>query len=459
MGNRIATLFDLDALLASASRTPKARTTHGSPASRRPADAEQARTSRTTSVAFDFGEPISCEHDRPAAVSTAQSLPPVMDMNTVYPFRVESFEADDGAETETVELPDPEGEPGDLYKKDSEATAEAEEHERSPRGEERLETHDHAGQEQEPDVAARSESLAVRDPVYAAQLAAVERDLRELATRTQHPTPDEERSAGLGADSPEADASPPSPRTVSGHQVFDDMASGMQYANTFALPAVEVKRTFAELNERLDTERQAERALAAGATTQARDAVLAAAQQRVSTFAISDEELARDVAALTPPADDEAAREPLAMQASSAHLKHFAPNELILTAAEACRVIMWFWPDVTATSLGAVSDTDRSFAQALLLEAIDASADMKIVEDVYKATYMKVFTDFEDVWEVVKTLAKKAYEDEWFTRAKGKITREKVEHLTIYDSVKKTLARNFRSEMKIRVATGEYVGY
>lgn len=474
MTNRITTLFDLDALLAPRAGAQSLRGAPAKAAAPRGRPQKQARGSGARSVAFDRGEPIVLEHDEPTApVSSAQSLPPLLDMRAAYPFRVESFESDEEATSpDSVELPDPEGEPSALYAKDREATA-VDEEEKADRGSGgRFGTSEPRGDDGEQSIAARAESLAARDPAYAAQLAAMERDLKDLAIRTQHPTPEEERASVLGTprdDDEPASSPPPSPGYAGrgGHAVFDQMAQGMKFANTFALPTVEVKRTFAELNDTLDAQQRAAAARQASADS-ARDAVLSAAKRRVSGLAISDEELARDVAALTPPpvvpvvpvpAAAPVVREPLASQSASAHLKHFLPHELIISAAEAGRVIQWFWPEVTPGQLGGIGDTDRSFAQALLLEAIDSSADMKIVQDVYDATYMKVFTDFEDVWEVVKTLAKKAYEDGWFTRAKGKITREKVDNLTVYVAVKNTLARNFRSEIKIRVATGEYVGY
>jgi hypothetical protein len=465
MHNRITTLFELDGLVA-----PKAGATRGSAPSRSAPSASRpakraggtAKPATTKSMAFDNGAPIVCEHNRPAAPSFAQSLPPVMDPRAAYPFRVESFESDDESLLGTEEQPDPERDPTELYAHDDEPTAG--EDEDSSIGD--IAEEEEEDEELEPSIGAQAESLAVRDPAYAAQLAAVERDLKDLAIRTQHPTPEEERASVLGgATSDDATASAPSPRSMGGHEVFDRMAAGMQYANTFALPSVVVRRSFDEMNRQLDAQQRRAAAGALATTTDEREAVLSAAKRRAGTLAISAEELARDVASLTPPplepaepAERVARRERSVAQAAP-HLKYFPPADLILSAAEAGRVIEWFWPDVKASQLGGITDRDRSFAQALLVEALDASADMKIVEDIYKETYMKVFKDFDDVWEVVKTLAKRAYEDEWFTRAKGRITRDNVENLTIYDSVKKTLARNFRSEIKIRVATGEYVGY
>lgn len=455
MHNRISTLFELDALLAGTMPTGRHAPPPASPkahAAPRPAPAKrQPQSSTVKSLTFDQGAPIVCEHDRPVTTASALALPPVLDLHAAYPFRVESFESGDEEGAPSAERPDPEGAAEDLNKRAAEATAgDDDSGDRA-----RVSMRGDADVRQESDTVSRSEALAIGNPAYAAQLAAVERDLKDLAIRTQHPTPEEERASILGNPADDEPAAPPapSPRSNRGHQVFDEMAKGMQYANTFALPAVEVRRTFDEMNRTLDARERADARAGADAT---RDAVLSAAKARVSTLSISDEELARDVAALTPPKT----QEPLEAQASDdGHLKRFKAEELILSTTEAGRVIEWFWPDVKASELGGVTDTDRGFAQALLVEAIDASASMKIVEEVYKETYMKVFKDFDDVWEVVKTLAKKAYEEEWFTRARGKITRENLEHLTVYDSVKKTIARNFRSAIKIRVSTGEYVGY
>jgi hypothetical protein len=202
----------------------------------------------------------------------------------------------------------------------------------------------------------------------------------------------------------------------------------------YAAQLAAVERNLQELSVRIRYATQAEGA----------DAMLSAAKQRVATLVpMSDEELAHDVAAM----------------GADGQLLHFQPAELTLSAAEAGRVIEWLWPDVKPELLGGIGDVDCSFAQALLVEAIDASADTKIVEELYAETYMKVFRTFGDVWEVMKALGRTAFEEGWFTRAKGRITRENVAHLTIYENVRQSFARSFRGEITRRVATGGYGGY
>jgi hypothetical protein len=132
-------------------------------------------------------------------------------------------------------------------------------------------------------------------------------------------------------------------------------------------------------------------------------------------------------------------------------LRHFSPSELVLSPEDTVAVLRFFWPEMDLTSLGAVTDSDRDFAQGLLLEAVDASCTMETTESIFKKFYLKVPTSFGSILKSAAAIAAKAIENRWSGRCR-KIDPAKVR---IYESVRKTLARNFVTVMRLRLQTGE----
>jgi hypothetical protein len=130
-------------------------------------------------------------------------------------------------------------------------------------------------------------------------------------------------------------------------------------------------------------------------------------------------------------------------------LKHFSGSEVKLDQHDAFAILRFFWlePGMEPSQL---TVEDRAFAQALLVEAIDKSYDMSFVELLFKNFYGKVPSSFEAVRDLVKSFAKEAAK-RWFQHATGK----DLENPQIYESVRATLARNFRSVWQIRLQTGE----
>jgi hypothetical protein len=133
----------------------------------------------------------------------------------------------------------------------------------------------------------------------------------------------------------------------------------------------------------------------------------------------------------------------------SVALRRFAPEEIRLSNEQAWRVLRFFWPDTSILS-GDLTQADLSFAQALLVEAIDSSYHMGYVEHLFKSFYMKVPASWSDVEDMVKGFAKAALKH-WFKHA----TSKDLADAEIYETVRLTLARNFRSTWKIRELTGE----
>ena len=133
----------------------------------------------------------------------------------------------------------------------------------------------------------------------------------------------------------------------------------------------------------------------------------------------------------------------------SIELKRFHSDEIRLTKEQAWRILRFFWPD-TSILPADLTDEDRSFAQGLLVEAIDSSYHMGYVERLFKSFYMKVPASWSDVEDMVKGFAKAALKH-WFKHA----TQADLINPKIYENVRLTLARNFRSTWKIRELTGE----
>ncbi len=97
-----------------------------------------------------------------------------------------------------------------------------------------------------------------------------------------------------------------------------------------------------------------------------------------------------------------------------------------------------------------LSDEDISFAQALLIEAVDSSREMGYVQILFEKAAYKVPTDFSFIQDLAKELCKRAVQN-WFRHA----TRKDLSDPQIYEMVLNTLRRNFRSVWAIRVQTGE----
>jgi hypothetical protein len=133
-----------------------------------------------------------------------------------------------------------------------------------------------------------------------------------------------------------------------------------------------------------------------------------------------------------------------------AELKHFTKNEIKLTQEQAWRILNFFWPGAVGVDPGALTEADRGFAQALLVEAIDASYNMGYAELVYTHFFGKVPTSFGAIKDIVKDFGKAAIKH-WFKHATGADLKDP----KIYESVRASLARNQKSAWAIRQQGGD----
>lgn len=124
-------------------------------------------------------------------------------------------------------------------------------------------------------------------------------------------------------------------------------------------------------------------------------------------------------------------------------LQSFSGDEIVLSNQQAWEILGFFFSSA-GISPAALTDNDRSFAQALLIEAIDASEEMSWIEAIFRSA-MKPNASVKDI---VKELVKKAAKD-WFKHA----TKDKLKDPAIYVSVKNQLTIKWRSAWTIRVET------
>jgi hypothetical protein len=241
------------------------------------------------------------------------------------------------------------------------------------------------------------------------------------------------------------------------------MAKGMSYATEFKLPAVAMTRLFDDLDRDLDQQQRATSARAARAKSRAAAAVIDATPGS-DLPPLTNDDLLQDVTSVV---DETQTRLAQAQASVGGTLRHFTGDEILLTAEQAGQVIHWFWPEIEAASLGTITDEDRSFAQALLLEGVDASLSMGIVEGLFRETYMKVPKDFSDLGKILKSLAKRAIKEGWFKKAEDRIKGEErdgvvtydLDKVAVYESIRVTIARNFRSVIDLRAKYGEPLVY
>ncbi|MDR3621069.1 MAG: hypothetical protein P4L85_17085 [Paludisphaera borealis] len=129
-------------------------------------------------------------------------------------------------------------------------------------------------------------------------------------------------------------------------------------------------------------------------------------------------------------------------------LRKFTRSELAVSPMEAWQVLVFFFGGNAGTVPGWLTDNDRSFAQALLIEAVDASYRMSWIEKLWSSTV----NPSASIKSILGKLAVKAMRD-WLTSCRP----TDLNKAKIYTMVKDQLTRNWRSAWQIRIETGEDV--
>ena len=130
-------------------------------------------------------------------------------------------------------------------------------------------------------------------------------------------------------------------------------------------------------------------------------------------------------------------------------LRHFSADELIFDQQECFAILRFFFIDV-GIQAASLTVRDRSFAQALLVEAVDASYRMGYAEIIFDQFFGKTSVSLADMRKLARSFLEHAAE-RWFRHA----TRSDLSDPKIYESVRATLARNARSAWRVRLATDE----
>jgi hypothetical protein len=120
-------------------------------------------------------------------------------------------------------------------------------------------------------------------------------------------------------------------------------------------------------------------------------------------------------------------------------LRHFSRAEIYLSEMEAGEILTFFG---LSTSGIAIELQDREFAQALLVEAIDASNEMGIISSLFSSSanptssVRSIITQF-----VAKSMLR------WFRTERSSAPPYE---RTIYASIRNTLCRNWRTAWECR---------
>ena len=128
----------------------------------------------------------------------------------------------------------------------------------------------------------------------------------------------------------------------------------------------------------------------------------------------------------------------------AARLRQFKQDELLFDQGQSWSILKFFFldPGVQPNSL---TTKDRAFAQALLVEAIDASYDMGFIEIIFSVFMNKTPASTKGIAKLMKKFLEKTAEH-WFRHA----TKDNLRNPRIYESVRVSLARNFSTPWRIR---------
>lgn len=119
-----------------------------------------------------------------------------------------------------------------------------------------------------------------------------------------------------------------------------------------------------------------------------------------------------------------------------------------MDAERARRTLKYFFPNTDIDHIN-ITDDDRSFAQALLIEAIDASAQMGYVKVIFDH-WQKPPTGFDYIKDLVKDLVKYGAVS-WFQHLRGKDFSDP----KIYVSVLSDIQYQWASVWRTRLLTDQ----
>lgn len=132
-------------------------------------------------------------------------------------------------------------------------------------------------------------------------------------------------------------------------------------------------------------------------------------------------------------------------------LSRFADSEVVLSPEDGYATIRFFFGQCTLPpqqlTLG-----DRKFAQALLVEGVNATYEMKYVEIIFDNFFLRVPPDFQNLPKLLEKVVKASAKN-WWTHA----TEEDLRNPKIYETVRRQIQQGFASTWENRVQTGELI--
>lgn len=133
----------------------------------------------------------------------------------------------------------------------------------------------------------------------------------------------------------------------------------------------------------------------------------------------------------------------------SVRLRKFTPGEVFVTGQNAHSILRFFSiePGILPQ---AMTVADRAFAQALLVEAIDASYEMGYAEAIFRSVFGKTPASLIGIAGILATLTIHSAAN-WFQHASASDLKDP----QIYESVRVVIARNWATVWRIRLATGQ----
>ena len=122
---------------------------------------------------------------------------------------------------------------------------------------------------------------------------------------------------------------------------------------------------------------------------------------------------------------------------------------LIYTQQETWKILQFFFKS-PGVRPGDLTDDDRAFAQALLLDALEMNYAMGFVAIIFKSFFGKTATNFAGIAKLIGKFLTKGFMH-WFKHT----TKKDLKDVQMYESIRLTVARNWTSIWRIRVAIGD----
>lgn len=128
--------------------------------------------------------------------------------------------------------------------------------------------------------------------------------------------------------------------------------------------------------------------------------------------------------------------------------KFYETGDVFISNDEAWYILVWFFGGNAGSMPSAITYNDKSFAQALMFEAIAASKKISFMQSLW----MKTAKPPKSILKFLKSIAKMTAKALW-----EKVKPADLDDPEIYKMVKDEITRNWRNPWQIRVNDGTNV--